>query len=102
MKPIVRIEGRVGTILLIGQFDFTLHRDFRQACQALLDNAEVQEIQVDFDQVPFVDDQALGMLLLFKERAAGQKKSVILINCREAVMQVFESNGFNKIFTIRN
>lgn len=101
MKPVVKIEGNVGKMLLIGQFDFNLHKDFRFASQELLDDPSVQEIQVDFDQVPFLDSSALGMLLLLKERAASQKKSMILINCREAVMQVFEIACFNKMFTIR-
>lgn len=101
MKPIVSVEGSIGTMRLIGQFDFNLHKDFRQVSQELLDNPAVQEIHVDFDQVPFLDSSALGMLLLLKERAAGQKKSMILINCREAVMQVFEIACFNKMFTIR-
>ncbi|QEL56160.1 STAS domain-containing protein [Chromobacterium paludis] len=101
MRPIVRVEGNVGTMMLIGQFDFNLHKDFRQASQELLDNNGVSEIRVDFDQVPFLDSSALGMLLLLKERAAGQKKSMVLVNCHEAVMQVFEIACFNKMFTIR-
>ncbi|POZ62330.1 STAS domain-containing protein [Chromobacterium alticapitis] len=101
MRPIVRVEGNVGTMMLIGQFDFNLHKDFRQASQELLDNGAVQEIRVDFDQVPFLDSSALGMLLLLKERAAAQKKTMVLINCHEAVMQVFEIACFNKMFTIR-
>ena len=49
MRPIVKVEGRVGKMMLIGQFDFNLHREFRQASQELLDNPEVQEIEIDFD-----------------------------------------------------
>ncbi|MCD4505857.1 STAS domain-containing protein [Chromobacterium piscinae] len=101
MRPIVKVEGNVGKMVLIGQFDFNLHKEFRQASQELLDTPDVQEIQVDFDQVPFLDSSALGMLLLLKERAAGQKKTMVLVNCREAVMQVFEIACFNKMFTIR-
>ncbi|WP_230211099.1 STAS domain-containing protein [Streptomyces kaniharaensis] len=101
MRPIVKIEGGTGKMILIGQFDFNLHRDFRQASQELLDNPEVKLIEIDFDQVPFIDSSALGMLLLLKERAALQKKSLELHNCNDAVRQVFESAQFNKMFTIR-
>ena len=101
MRPIVRVDGKVGKMMLIGSFDFNLHREFRQASQELLDNSEVQEIEIDFDQVPFLDSSALGMLLLLKERAAGLKKTMTLINCREAVMQVFHIASFNKMFTIK-
>ncbi|MER7754732.1 ATP-binding protein [Kitasatospora sp. NPDC097643] len=101
MRPIVKVDGGTGKMILIGQFDFNLHREFRQASQELLDNPEVKLIEIDFDQVPFLDSSALGMLLLLKERAAGQKKSLELCNCREAVQQVFEIAAFNKMFTIR-
>ncbi|WP_028536120.1 STAS domain-containing protein [Paludibacterium yongneupense] len=101
MKPVVKIEGSVGTLVLIGQFDFNLHKDFRMASQELLDHPAVQEIVVDFDQVPFLDSSALGMLLLLKERAASQKKQMALINCRGTVQQVLEIACFNKMFTIR-
>ena len=61
----------------------------------------MQEIQVDFDQVPFLDSSALGMLLLLKERATSQKKSMALINCRDTVLQVLEIACFFKMFTIK-
>mgnify|MGYP000588439046 CR=1 FL=1 len=44
---------------------------------------------------------ALGMLLLLKERAAAQKRTLALINCRDTVKQVLEIACFNKMFVIR-
>ena len=101
MKPIVKLRDHVGIILLIGQFDFNAHKAFRQACQELLDNATVSEIEVDFDQVPYLDSSALGMLLLLKERAGNAGKELALTNCRETVRQVLEIACFNKLFSIR-
>jgi len=101
MKPVVKLEGSTGRLVLVGQFDFNMHKDFRQASQELLDNPEIQEIAVDFDQVPFLDSSALGMLLLLKERASLQKKSLLLVNCHDTVQQVLEIACFNKMFTIQ-
>ncbi|TDR71058.1 STAS domain-containing protein [Paludibacterium purpuratum] len=101
MKPVVKVEGNIGRLVLLGQFDFNMHKDFRQASQELLDNEHVVEIQVDFDQVPFLDSSALGMLLLLKERAALQKKSLSLVNCHDTVQQVLEIACFNKMFNIQ-
>lgn len=101
MKPVIKVDGSVGTLQLVGPFDFNLHREFRQASQTLLDDPAVQEIQVDFDQVPFLDSSALGMLLLLKERATVLKKSMTLIHCRDTVLQVLEIACFNKMFTIK-
>lgn len=101
MKPVVKIEGSTGRLILVGQFDFNMHKDFREASQALLDAAQVSDIQVDFDQVPFLDSSALGMLLLLKERAALQKKALSLVNCHDTVQQVLEIACFNKMFNIQ-
>ena len=68
MKPIVKVEGKTGTILLIGQFDFNVHKDFRAASQELLENAEVSNIDVNFEQVPYLDSSALGMLAVERAR----------------------------------
>lgn len=100
MKPIVKVEGKTGTILLIGQFDFNVHKDFRAASQELLENAEVSNIDVNFEQVPYLDSSALGMLLL-KERAGAAGKELALINCKDTVRQVLEIACFTKLFTIR-
>lgn len=100
MKPVIKIEGSEGRLVLIGQFDFNLHRDFRQASQELLDNDQINQIVIDFDQVPFLDSSALGMLLLLKERAALQRKSMRLVNCKDTVLQVLEIACFNKMFVI--
>ena len=100
MKPIVKLRGPVGSVFLVGQFDFNAHKAFRLACQELLDNSGVTDIEIDFDQVPYLDSSALGMLLLLKERASHAGKSLALVNCKETVRQVLEIACFNKLFTI--
>lgn len=101
MTAIVEIDGSTGRLLLSGQFDFSAHRDFRQACDEILSSSGVREILVDFQQVDYLDSSALGMLLLLKEKASGAGKALALINCRDTVRQVLEIACFGKIFTIR-
>lgn len=101
MKPMIRIEGTVGRLVLVEQFDFNVHREFRQATQSLLEDTDIQEIWVDFDQVTFLDSSALGMLLLLKERAEGVKKGLVLANCKDVVLQVLQIACFDRLFTLR-
>ncbi|MFC3627201.1 STAS domain-containing protein [Vogesella amnigena] len=101
MKPIVKVEGKTGSIVLVGQFDFNVHKDFRSASQELLENNAISSIDVDFEQVPYLDSSALGMLLLLKERAGAAGKELALVNCRDTVRQVLEIACFTKLFTIR-
>lgn len=100
MKPIVKLRAPIGSIFLIGQFDFNAHKAFRLACQELLDNSAITQIEVDFEQVPYLDSSALGMLLLLKERASNVNKELALVNCKDTVRQVLEIACFNKLFNI--
>lgn len=101
MAATVEIHGITGRLILMGQFDFSAHRDFRQACDEVLGNAQVTEILVDFQCVDYLDSSALGMLLLLKEKASVGGKSLVLVNCRDTVRQVLDIACFGKIFTIR-
>jgi anti-anti-sigma factor len=101
MTVTIQIEGGEGRIVLTGQFDFSAHREFRQACDDLLAEPAVRDLLVDFQQVDYLDSSALGMLLLLKEKAAANGKSLALVNCRDTVRQVLEIACFGKIFTIR-
>lgn len=101
MSPIVEIEGKVARVVLAGQFDFNSHREFRQACETVIGNPNVSEIQIDFQKVTYLDSSALGMLLLVKEKVNTANKSLALVNCKDTVRQVLEIACFGKIFTIR-
>lgn len=101
MTASVQIDGSTGRLMLSGQFDFSAHRDFRQACDEVLAAEQVSEVLVDFQHVDYLDSSALGMLLLLKEKAAAAGKSLALVNCRDTVRQVLEIACFGKIFTIR-
>jgi HptB-dependent secretion and biofilm anti anti-sigma factor len=101
MTPTVQIEGDVGRVVLSGQFDFSAHREFRQACETLISNPSIKEVLVDFQNVNYLDSSALGMLLLLKEKISAASKSLALVNCRESVKQVLDIACFGKIFIIR-
>ncbi|WP_137936352.1 STAS domain-containing protein [Chitinivorax sp. B] len=101
MSPKVEYEGKVAKVILAGQFDFNSHRDFRQCCETVIANPEVNEVQIDFQRVTYLDSSALGMLLLVKEKVNAANKSLALVNCKDTVRQVLEIACFGKIFTIR-
>jgi anti-anti-sigma factor len=87
---------------LNGRFDFHSHRDFRSAYEALLEDASVREIQINFRQVDYLDSSALGMLLLLREKAEAAGKAVALVGLHGMVKQVLEIANFGKLFTVIN
>jgi anti-anti-sigma factor len=86
---------------LNGRFDFNSHREFRGACDQVLQDKNNQEIEVDFSSVDYLDSSALGMLLLLREKASNVNMKVSLLNCKGIVQQVLEVANFQKLFSIR-
>lgn len=95
-----KIEGTKGVVSLSGRFDFNRHREFRSACDPLLEDSQVQSVHVDLGQVDYMDSSALGMLLMLRDKANAAKKQVELMNVRGNVKQVLEIANFGKLFSI--
>lgn len=97
----VQISGSVARIQMSGQFNFQVHRVFKDTYAALLENAAIKEIEVEMDKLDYIDSSALGMLMLLNERARSANKSISLLNPSGVVMQVLEVANFGRIFNIR-
>jgi anti-anti-sigma factor len=89
---IIRIEGR---------FDFSAHRDFRDAVKASMENAKVTDIEIDLSAATYIDSAALGMLLLSLENAKAAGKRLVLARPTGAVKQVLDIANFQRLFEIR-
>jgi HptB-dependent secretion and biofilm anti anti-sigma factor len=92
--------GTQGTVKLAGRFDFNCHREFRHACEQLLGDAALREIQIDLGDVDYLDSSALGMLLMLRDKALATQKQVLLGNVRGNVRQVLDIANFGKLFEI--
>lgn len=99
MQVNIRFESPRALLSLNGNFTFEFHREFKQASNSALDHDGLTEIEIDFAAVDYMDSAALGMLLLFNERAAGKK--ITLVNCKGTVKSVLDIANFGKIFEIR-
>lgn len=94
-----RASGAASVVKLSGRFTFDSHRDFRDAISTHL-AGHANEIAIDFSAVEYMDSAALGMLLLARERAAEQGKTVTLTNCRGPVKAVLDIANFQRLFDI--
>lgn len=100
MRITGKIEAGRGVLSLSGRFDFNHHREFRNACAPLLEEAAASVIQVDLGQVDYMDSSALGMLLMLRDKAGAAGKRVELCHVQGNVRQVLEIANFDKLFTI--
>lgn len=97
----VSTSGSVATLLMKGRFDFNAHRSFKGAYDPLLQQKNVTSIEINLADVEYMDSSALGMLLLLRERAEAEDKSVLLVRPNNILMQILNIANFKKLFTIR-
>lgn len=88
-QPVIAISGR---------FDYTQHTAFRDSYRHL--SPGVGPIIVDLTQTTYLDSSALGMLLLIREHAGGNKGSVHLRGCSDTVLRVLKTAYFERLFVI--
>ncbi|OIQ74036.1 putative anti-sigma factor antagonist [mine drainage metagenome] len=82
------------------RFDFSTHREFRNAYETAMATPGVRAIHVDLKDVAYLDSSALGMLLLLKEKAEVHGQSVALVNSHGTVRDILDVANFNKLFSI--
>jgi anti-anti-sigma factor len=100
MQITVEKKGETARLVLNGRFDFSSHREFRNACDEALQTPEIKVIEADFGRVDYLDSSALGMLLLLREKAQNANLKVSLTNCSGLVQQVLDVANFQRLFTI--
>ncbi|MGD8783187.1 MAG: STAS domain-containing protein [Thioalkalispiraceae bacterium] len=85
------------TIDIEGTFDYRLHRDFRNAYRN--QQANIKYV-INLHKAEYMDSAALGMLLLLREHAGGDKASISINGCRPTVKKTFAIAQFDQLFTI--
>ncbi|VAX30456.1 hypothetical protein MNBD_NITROSPIRAE01-717 [hydrothermal vent metagenome] len=93
-------NGRL-RLMMSGRFDFNSNRNFRKAYEDGMERYATGPIELDFNGVDYMDSSALGMLLLFKERAEELDRSISLVNCQESVLEILDVVNFGKLFSIK-
>lgn len=88
----------VEVLKLSGSFDFKFFQEFRRLYEPALRNSDIYTIEIDFDDVQYIDSSALGMLLQLREKAAHKK--IVLSRCPASVRQVLEVANFNRLFEL--
>lgn len=81
-----------------GRFDFSLHKDFRDAYR---DKPAGIKYVIDMKNTEYMDSSALGMLLLLREHAGGDSSSISIEGCQEDIRKILTISNFNKLFTIK-
>ena len=100
MQIATRTEGQRAIMRLTGRFEFSAHREFREAVERVMQLDGIADVVIDLMDVEYVDSSALGMLLMVRERTNSAKLGLILANPRGMVKQALDIAHFEKLFVI--
>ncbi|AHG40239.1 anti-anti-sigma regulatory factor [Pseudomonas syringae CC1557] len=90
-------DGRQLTLFVEGRFDFDAHQGFRAAYE---EYPQDLDYVVDLRGTHYLDSSALGMLLLLRDHAGGDKSKVRLINCTSDVRTILTISNFSQLFQL--
>ena len=93
------IHGPIASIFLSGNVDYSTQEEIQSANRTALFDDQVREIHIDFADVAFVDSSILRALLILQRETDAKGKSLVLLNCKGYVREVFEIGGFDRLFT---
>ncbi|RDH82183.1 MAG: anti-anti-sigma factor [endosymbiont of Escarpia spicata] len=92
-------DGQLVRISINGRFDFSQHADFRNAYT--IEDAPYRRYEIDLSNVPYMDSSALGMLLMLRERAGGDKADITLIGFNDEIGQILNVSCFDNLFKLK-
>lgn len=91
-------DQRTTTIKIIGQFDFSVHKEFREAYRYV--DVAGAVFNVELSDASYMDSSALGMLLLLKEHAENLEGKIVLCKPNESVNKILKIANFHELMTI--
>ncbi|MDZ7924713.1 MAG: STAS domain-containing protein [Marinagarivorans sp.] len=92
-------DGNVLTIEIDGRFDASLLDEFRSCYE----NAKggLNGYEVNLRKAEYLDSSALGMLLVLRDYAGGDRASITISNCSPEVKKIFSISSFERLFSIQ-
>ena len=92
------LDGKVVTIDISGRFDFSIHREFRQVYEQ--DRGGTTQYLINLHQTEYMDSSALGMLLLLREHAGGDRANIKIMHCQPEVKKILSIANFHHLFCL--
>lgn len=87
----IRVEDR--------KFDITMAAEFRRQLNAHWADT-VEDVQVDFSNVEFIDSSGVGALVSVHKRLAEKGRAVTIVNPCPAVLSVIELLRLHRVFQL--
>jgi len=90
--PVIRLPER---------FDFSFHKTFAESYQTILEQQQVNQVEIDFSRVLYLDSSALGMLVLLAKKFAPLGTRLVITGASGTALEIIEMANLNKLFEIQ-
>jgi len=94
----IRADG-TAVLLLPSTFDFSTLMEVQRAFALILGECSAG-IRLDFRLVDYMDSAALGLLLVFREKAGHCHKPLSFVNVSDSAKRMLEIANFDKVFQL--
>jgi anti-anti-sigma factor len=101
MTIAVEFKGSTARITLSGDIDYSTQEEIQAHTQQVLAASNIKEIHADLGNVTFLDSSGIRALLTLQKKASTGGVQLILLNCRNPILEIFEIGGFDRMFTIQ-
>ncbi len=90
--------GNELTIRISGDFDFSKLKQFREAYSDI--DLSMVKLNIDLSDAEHLNSEGLGMLLILREYAGGDKSNLSITGCGSDLRRIFKASSFEKLFDI--
>ncbi|WP_127470812.1 STAS domain-containing protein [Thiomicrorhabdus aquaedulcis] len=94
----IKEKNNVVTIAIEGSFDVSGYQAFKEVIET--HNDPQTHFIVECKHASYLDSSALGMLLLLREKTAGDQKRLKLVNVHGDVASILKIAQFDRLFSI--
>lgn len=91
-------DDQVVTVRVSGRFDYSIHKEFREACMQFHEQAS--RYVIDLGDTRYIDSSALGMLLVLKERLRDRPVAIDIVNTNREIGRILAIANFQRLFNI--
>ena len=93
-------ENKTVSINISGQFNASMHREFRSAYKDSVENPAAYKFVVNLAHADYMDSSALGMLLLLKEHVCNDSSNVVIAQANPTILDILKIAKFDSLFTL--
>lgn len=91
-------DGKTLMIEVDGRFDASSLDEFRSCYEG---GSGLEGYEVNLRKAEYLDSSALGMLLVLRDFAGGDRATITISNCSPEVKKIFSISSFEKLFSIQ-